>query len=120
MRSAWHTNLFQNNCYVFLLHGKWTVRFRSLSNLSNSPKLLSAMCGFALWRRNQQVQHILVLRFAGSAHGPHRHRYRRLLHKAEEGEKAIGQGLQSQLLKGTTLVGKKSRKEKQNHVGIFV
>ena len=86
--------------------------------LSNSAKVLSAMCGFALWRRNQHVQHILVLRFAGSAHGPHRHRRRcRGLHKAEEGEKAIGQGLQSQLLKGTTLVGKKSHSwDKQNHV----
>lgn len=72
--------------------------------LSNSAKLLSAMCGFALWCRNQHVQHILVLRFAGSAHGPVWHRRRRGLHKAEEGEKAIGQGLQSQLLKGTTLV----------------
>ncbi len=71
-------------------------------------KLLSALCGFAFWRRNQHVQHILVLPFAGSAHGPH-HRCGRLC-KAKEGEKAIGQGLQSQLLKGTTCT-KRNTKE---------
>ena len=112
-------SLMKIHLHIWVYRTEWVPKIRKIPNLpflvgiqSNlsqiQNKVLSALCGFALWRRNQHVQHILVLRFAGSAHGPHRHRRRRGLHKAEEGEKAIGQGLQSQLLKGTTLVGKKS------------